>query len=483
MTDRRRVVVVGGGISGLTVAHRLMQSGIRDVVLVEAEERLGGKIRTATVGDVRVEAGADSFVTRKPWAIDLCTELGLEDQLVVPGESGAFVLEGGRLRSFPPRSAFGIPSRPSDLLRWEALPFGARLRAVLDLYRPARRAMDDEPLGRLLRRRLGVRAATVLVEPLLAGLHAGDPMRLSTAATFPELATWELKHGSLIRGARIALKQKPSQAGARAMFATVWGGLDRMVAALAARIGPHRIRLGEIATGLGPANGRFSIELTFGPIEAEAVVLATPAFESARVLSGVNEDAGRVLSLIPYASTAVVTLIYPAQTAGALPKGTGYVVPAGGGMVTACTWVSRKWPSDDLGTQAVVRCFVGRAGDERALALPDDRLIDSVRQETEAVNPMQAPPVTATVTRWPRAMPQYEVGHLERVEAIERSLQTTPGLFVTGSAYRGVGIPDCIFQASRAAERVLGFLAGKEAVSGQSPQETNDQREAIGWTR
>lgn len=479
MPGRPRVAVVGAGITGLTVAYRLDRTlgGGAEVVVFDPDDRGGGKIRTIEVGGIRVEAGADSFVVRKPWAVDLCTELGLEDRLVVPGATGAFVWTGGRLRSFPPRSAFGIPSRVGDLLRWDGIPPAARLRAVMDVYRPARRGGEDEPLRRLLRRRLGGRAAGVMVEPLLAGLHAGDPNQLSTRATFPELADWERRHGGLIRGAKAALKAGPARGP---MFATVWGGLDGLIDALASRIAPERLRLGTGVLGVREQRGGYRLRTDSGEEEADAVVLAAPAHASARLLADLNPNAAKGMAAIPYASTAVVILVYPEGTADRLPDGTGFVTPIGPGAITACTWISRKWPSEDLGERAVVRCFVGRAGSEEALNLPDGQLIDRARAESEAAVPMPAPPEAARVIRWPHAMPQYDVGHLDRMDEIDRALLATPGIFVAGSAYRGVGIADCIRQAGEVAGRVAEFLP---SVGGPpATKEKTDQREAIGWT-
>jgi protoporphyrinogen/coproporphyrinogen III oxidase len=479
MPARPRVAVVGAGITGLTVAYRLDRSlsGGAEVIAFDSDDRAGGKIRTVEVGGIRVEAGADSFVVRKPWAVDLCTELGLQDTLVVPGATGAFVWTGGRLRSFPPRSAFGVPSRVGDLLRWDGIPPPARLRAALDVYRPARRRGEDEPLGRLLRRRLGGRAAGVMVEPLLAGLHAGDPDRLSTRATFPELADWERLHGGLIRGARAALKAGPARGP---MFATVWGGLDGLVNALASRLGPERLHLGTGVLGIREEGGRYRLHTDSSEEEADVVVLAAPSRGSSRLLADLNPHAAKGLAAIPYASTAVVILVYPEGTADRLPDGTGFVTPIGPGTITACTWISRKWPSEDLGGRAVARCFVGRAGSEEGLDLPDGELIDRVRAESEAVVPMPVPPEAARVIRWPHAMPQYEVGHLDRVDEIDRALLATPGIFVAGSAYRGVGIADCIRQAGEVAGRVAGFLFPSHDKAG-TDRET-EEREAIGWT-
>lgn len=478
------VAVVGAGITGLAAAHGLLTSRTAhrpfEVTVLEATGRPGGKILTVDLDGMPVEAGADSFVVRKPWAVELCKELGLVEEVVIPGSWGAFVWTRGELIAYPDRSPFGIPSDVGDLLRWQGLPRGPKLRALQDLFRPARKSAEDEPLGSLLRRRLGPRASKVLVEPLLGGLHAGDPTHLSVLATFPELKEWERKHGSLLRGAKAAMGAAAEEKGHKPLFATLWGGLSELVDRLVEAIGPDRVRLGTPVESIAAAPGGFSI-LTGGTgarrLTADAVIVATPASASAQILNVLSAPAARVLSDIPYASTAVVVLAYPPGTATRLPTGTGYVVPEGESALTACTWLSRKWPRKEFGDRAVLRCFVGRAGAEETLELSDAELVAVAAGEVEKATPLGVEPSASLVARWDGSMPQYEVGHLERVGRIEEDLSQVPGLFVTGSAFRGVGIPDCIRQGREAAARVVSFLERDERASGNGQYE----REAL-WT-
>jgi protoporphyrinogen/coproporphyrinogen III oxidase len=459
------VVVVGAGISGLAAAHTLLASRGPDrpieVTVLEASDRPGGKLLTVDLDGMPIEAGADSFVVRKPWAVDLCQELGLAEEVVIPGSWGAYVWTRGKLIAYPDRSPFGIPSDVGDLLGWQGLPRGPKLRAALDLIRPARRDQADEALGALLRRRLGARASRVLVEPLLGGLHAADPMSLSVLATFPELKGWETRYGSLLRGAKAAVNAAGEEKGHKPMFATLWGGLSTLVRGLIDSIGPDRVRLGQQVEEIEREGGRFSIRIGNGegqPIRSSAVILATPAVEAARLLAKLDPAASNELAQISYASTAVAFLAYPPGTACRIPQGTGLVVPAGEGTMTACTWVSRKWPRKEFGDRAVLRCFIGRGGAEQALDLSDGELISVVAREVERMTLIGAEPSASRVVRWNRSMPQYEVGHLDRVARIETSLSEAPGIFVTGSAYRGVGIPDCIKQGREASERALHHI-------------------------
>ena len=481
----RHVAVVGGGITGLACAHTLLKAaraeglGPIEVSIFEASGRVGGKLWTFEMGGMPLEAGADSFVVRKPWAVDLCKDLGLEDQVVIPGSMGAYVWSPRGLVPYPDRAPFGIPSDVGELLGWPGLRRGAKLRALLDLVKPVRKDQRDESLGGLLRRRLGPRVASTMVEPLLAGLHAGDPLRLSVEATFPELRAWEVGHGSLLRAARIAAEASKEEQGRQPMFATVWGGLSRMIERLVERIGADRVFLDAPVSAVGFGGGRAWVDAGGVRRESDALVLATPAFESARLLEALPE-AARGLAAIPYVSTAAVYLVYPKGTAEDLPEGTGFVVPAGRATITACTWVSRKWPHEAFADRAVVRCFVGRAGAEEPARLPDPDLVEAAAREVGEAVGLSARPAASRVIRWNRAMPQYEVGHLDRLASIENALATeAPGVFVTGSAFRGVGIADCIRQGQETAQRVTAFLKGNDM---RAAQPGGEQQEAISWT-
>jgi len=483
----RKVVVVGAGIGGLSTAHVLQSASTPrlpiDVTVLEASGRAGGKLHTIELDGMPVEAGADSFVVRKPWAVELCTELGLEDEVVIPGSMGAYVWTRGELVPFPDRAPFGIPADVGELLRWQGLPRGPKLRALLDLVRPAAKAEGDEPLGRLLRRRLGSGVATVMVEPLLAGLHAGDPLELSVEATFPELRVWERRHGSLLRGARAAARAAREEKGRQPMFATVWGGLSRLAERLVQHIGGDRVLLDHPVSGIEPERGGYRVRAAGKEVQADAVVVATPAFEAARLLSGLSSEGAKELGAIPYVSTAVVVAAYPPGTAAQIPEGTGFVLPAGETTITACTWISRKWPNEAFGDRAVLRSFVGRAGEEAALDLPDDELAAKAADDVEAAVGIGSPPETSLVVRWNRSMPQYQVGHLQRVGRIEAALAKRPGLFVTGSAFRGVGIADCVREGREAARGVVAYLesGATDRAIGESP--TGDlEQEAISWT-
>jgi oxygen-dependent protoporphyrinogen oxidase len=464
----RRVVVVGAGVGGLATAHRLLHPHADavgadarvDVTVLEASRRVGGKVDVVDLAGVRLPAGPDAFVARKPWAVELCRELGLGDRLVAPGTNGAFVWTDRGLVRFPEGGAMGIPGDVEAFARWPGLPRAARLRAALDLLKRPRRDDADESIGSLVRRRLGDGVAEALIQPLLGGLFAGDIDRLSVRATFPELVRWEREHESLIRGARAAIR---SATQGSPMFLTPRGGVSELVDALLGSVGTERIRLGvRPSLRLGEAeegNVPFVVDAGDGPRRAHAVVLAVPAFEAAGLLGGFAPAAAAELSAIRYVSTGVVSLVYPEGTAERLPDATGFVAPRGKAPMTAATFLSRKWPDAAFGTRAVVRCFVGGDGSEDLLESDDDDLITGVARHLAAVVDLPTKPEAAAVTRWERAMPQYDVGHLERIERIAASLPE--GTFLAGAAYRGVGVPDVVRGADEAAARVREHLFGR----------------------
>jgi protoporphyrinogen/coproporphyrinogen III oxidase len=453
-----RIVVVGAGISGLVAAHRIRTADPEaDVVVLERDGRIGGKIASIEVAGVQVEAGPDSLLFRKPWAVDLVRELGMGADLLPAATSRTHLFTRRGLVPFP-SGPFGIPTDPLELWRWPGMSQRGKLRAALDLITKPRADHGDESLGALLRRRIGDEATDALVAPLLGGLFAGDVDRLGVRATFPVLADWEREHGSLLRGARAAVAAS-RRATPVPMFVRLRGGLGRLPSALGARIGAARIRTGAPATSLRRSGDSYVVSAPDGDIDADAVVVTSPAFATARLLAHVAPAAAPELQAIRHVDTAVVQLVYGEGTNDPLPDSSGFVVPRGRLAMTACTIASRKWPDPSFGSRAVVRCFVGAAGVEDLVAQPDDDIVDGVARQLAALLPLPERPEASAVVRWPAAMPQYEVGHLERVERIEQSLPE--GLVLAGQAYRGAGVPDAVRQGAVAADRVAAFLAGR----------------------
>jgi oxygen-dependent protoporphyrinogen oxidase len=441
-----RAVVVGAGVSGLTVAYRLRRRDpLCDVVVLEASAVSGGKLRSVDVGGLPLPAGADSFLARKPWAVELCRELGIGGELVEPRASGAYLWTERGLVPYPAGTAFGIPGDLGDVFRWPGVSRRGRRHALADLWKPKRRDDTDVSLGAVLRRRFGDEVTDLAIAPLLAGLYAGDVDALSIRATFPELLAWEAAQGSLLRGAQAAVR-RASKAEAGPMFLRPRAGVQRLTDELATRVG-DRVRTSSAATHLERHDGRWRVQTPTGTVDADAVVITTDA--AALLPEG---PAAAQLADIRFVSTGAVLLVYPPGTGPRLPAGSGFVVPRGAAPMTACTWLSSKWPDPSCGDRAVLRCFVGAAGEEDVLDAPDEHLIDACSRHLAALLPLPGRAEHVAVVRWPKAMPQYAVGHLERVERIRAALPA--GIFVTGQALDGVGIADCVRAAGETADAV-----------------------------
>lgn len=479
LPENPRVVVIGGGIAGLAASHRLVQGnpGSR-VTLLEAEDRLGGKILTERVDGFVVEGGPDSFLAAKPHAVGLSEEVGLGGRLigVTPRERRAFVLFRGTLHDLPEGLSGLIPTRLSPLAGSTLLSPAGKARVALDYVLPARRETGDESLGGFIRRRLGREAWDRLVEPLMAGIYAADGDRLSLAATFPQLQEAERVHGGLIRGV-LANRQTAESAtpGAppRSAFLTPRGGMGELVSAIESRLRNSEvaIRTGHAATELTRTSSGFRIVLGNGDaIAADAVILATPSFVSAALLYRHHPALAGELATIPHASTAVVTLAYRAEEIARPLDGHGYVVPRReGGAILACTWSSQKWTGRAPADWRLMRVFIGRTGQEDLLALNDDALVTLAQEELVARLGATAGPTFDLVHRWPQGMPQYVLGHPERLVRIDAMLAAWPGLALAGNAYRGVGIPDCIASGERAANSAMRYLASLAVDAADQP--------------
>ena len=441
-----RVAVVGAGVAGLATAFHLQRAGAAPVVF-EREGTHGGVIASPVqVGDLTLEPGPDSLAARKPWGAALCRELGL--RLISPGASGAFLWTETGLVPYLAGTAFGIPGDVGDVLRWPGLSSRGRGRALADLVKRKRRDGVEETLGQLLRRRLGDEATDRAIAPLLAGLHAGDVDRLSAAATFPELVAWEWTQGSLIRGAQAA-QRSARHADPGPLFLRPRGGMRELVDALARSLG-ERVRTSTEVTHVSERD----VRVADGVEAVDAVVLACGAPTASALLGDAGEP--EELEAIHSVSTGVVFLVYPSGTADALPDGTGFVVPRGAAPMTAATFVSHKWPDASFADRAVVRCYVGGVGDEEVLDAPDHHIVEACARHLSAVLDLPGPSASH-VHRWWRAMPQYELGHLDRVRRVREALP--PGIFVVGSAFDGVGVSDLARAAEGTAARVLAHAA------------------------
>jgi oxygen-dependent protoporphyrinogen oxidase len=474
------VAIVGGGISGLAtafaLAERAASSGlsIRCTVL-EANPVWGGKIVTHRVGDLVTEAGPDSFLSNKPAGMQLVEKLGLAGQLINTNDMAnkASVYFGGQLRELPEGLVVISPGQIGPFIRSGLLTAGGLARMALDLVIPAKRPEGDESLASFFRRRFGRQAFERMMEPLMAGIYAGDAEQMSLKATFPRFLELEQEHGSVIRGMMSARSNGTREAHAepkRTMFVSLKNGLEDLVTALVGRLNEQGVTLrkGVTVESLRVRSqqlGRWTYDVMLNDGSALAVdclVLATPAYISAELLRPLTPIASGLLEMIPHASTATVALAYPASVIGGAVEGFGFVVPRVEQRdLIAATWTSLKWPHRAPADQLMVRCYVGGVGREAILQLDDQALIARVKSELRQICRVTAEPTYVEVNRWVKAMPQYQLGHLERLEQIEAALGRYSGLFLTGASYRGVGIPDCIRDGAGAADKVVRVLLGE----------------------
>jgi len=449
------VIVVGGGIAGLSAAYELQARGL-SFVLLERTARPGGVIVSEEVDGYTIDGGPDSLLVQKPEAIALCREIGLGDRLITTKPPRlAFIQRAGRLHPLPAHSVLGIPTRIGPFVGTGLFTWAGKLRMASELFVPARRDDSDESIGSFMRRRFGEEATTYLAEPLLAGIHAGDVDRLSIKALFPRLVETERTQGSLIAAFSRAA---PSPATADGAFRSLPGGLSEMVRTLAARLPPEALRFSTPARRVLVAPPR--VETAAGDsLSARAVIITAPAYVAADLLHDQDGDIARMCQDVRYASTATIALAFPRSAVKHPLNGSGFVVPRTERTgILAASWLSSKWPHRAPDDRVLMRAFFGGARDEHALDQSDTRLEEVALSALRPLLGISGDPLLSRVYRFDRASPQHEVGHLARIEALDRRLAETPGLFMTGSGLRGVGIPDCVADARATAKKAYEWL-------------------------
>jgi oxygen-dependent protoporphyrinogen oxidase len=482
----KRAVIVGGGIAGLTAAYRLQNLSQQaslplQTTLMDSAPKLGGKIVTERVDDFVIEGGPDTFLSYKPWGMALCEELGIADRLhgTNTEHHGSFVLKNGNLYRLPEGLTGMIPTKLGPMAKTPLISVPGKMRMGLDLVLPPRPnngegSLDDESLASFISRRLGSEVYSRLIEPLMSGIYAGDGERLSLAATFPQLRKLELEHGGLIKGLLASRRngaRRPQRSSGLSVFVTPRTGLAEIVERLSERLSDTDLVTGKSVRRLQRTPEGYDVTTTDGEmLPADAVILATPAFATARLVHDFDPTLAEALDAIPYVSTATVSVVYPLSNVPHPLNGFGYVIPrAEGRAALGCTWTSSKFPHRAPDGYALLRVFVGRAGQEAALQGSDDDLLQIARTELEQTLGITTPPQFHRIFRWPDAMPQYNLGHLERLEAIDRQLAQHDGLFVAGAAYRGIGIPDCINSGEQAAADVIAHFSNREVETAATP--------------
>jgi oxygen-dependent protoporphyrinogen oxidase len=480
-----RVAVVGGGITGLSAAYELARGPGEhigapvEVVLVEAEPRFGGKIRTSSVAGLPVDEAADAFLARVPDAVDLCRELGLGDQLVSPAAGQAYLYSRGALRPFPPGVVLGVPTDLDALRASGALSDQGVARAADDLTMgpdPARFAITDPPdesVGAVVRRRVGDEVFERLVAPLLSGVHAGDADRLSVAAGAPQFAAALREHPSLIEGLRAqrAAASADSGGGEAPVFYGLASGSQTLTDALVTaldRAGAD-LRSGTTVEQLDATTTGYRLSLHRGEaIDVDAVVLTTPLPATAALVATLDgttrRDVADEMKAVDYAEVALVTCSVAIDGVDRDLDGSGFLVAQPEGLLlTACSWASTKWAHLAQPGHAILRASVGRADDRRGAALTDDELVAAVLADLATTMELHAPPDEVRVSRWPAALPQFTVGHLDRARTWEPRLsEASPHLAIAGAGVLGLGVPACVGQGRAAARRVLSALSAPD---------------------
>jgi protoporphyrinogen/coproporphyrinogen III oxidase len=458
-----RIAIIGGGISGLTAAFTLEEhrrTGAVDYTLYESSPHLGGVLRTEHIDGCVVEAGPDSFITEKPWAADLCRALGLGDQLIGSNDSDrkTYILLHGRLIPMPDGLMFMVPTKilPAGLSPLFSLT--TKLRMAQELLHPPRAAGADESVASLVERHYGAEMVDRLADPLLSGIYGGEAASLSVRAVLPRFAEMERTHGSLGR-AMLAARNRmshPADQPAPPLFTSLKNGMQQLVETLVPRLNASSLATKTSVQSIHLEAGGWTVSAGLKSDHFDAVILAVPTHAAAQLLSISSPQLSAELSAINYTSSITIGLGYNRQVRQSLPPGFGFLVPRSEGKrLLAATFVHNKFPHRAPEHRALLRCFFAGSNAENLWPLSDDAIVAVVRNELQQILGLRAEPLFARVYKWKSAMAQYGVGHLERLDRIQRLRQQLPKLALAGNGYRGIGIPDCIRSAQEAVRQVL----------------------------
>ena len=467
----RSVVVVGGGIAGLAAAHRLLELNKEKsldiaVTLLEASSRLGGAVATECVGDFIVEAGPDSFISEKPWALRLCERLDLASSLVSTqvAYQKIDIVRNGKLERLPEGFFLLAPTRFWPFVKTPLFSWSGKLRIAAEMFLPRGVANGDESLGAFVRRRFGAEALDRVAQPLVGGIYAADPDKLSLTATMPRFKEMERNHRSVILSMRAdqrhRTRERETGSGARwSLFVTLARGMQELVERIASRLPEGCVRLNSPVMRLVRSADKKRWQVTTGTnenYESDAVILATPSFQSAELLQGVVASAADDLEQISHASTATVSLAFRKKDFPRPLSSFGFVVPAiERRKIMACTFSSLKYPGRAPHGYVLLRAFVGGSLQPELFKDDDATMEKNVRDEITSLLGVSAKPLFSRVWRHPNSMPQYHVGHEARIERIEAALAKFLPLALAGNAYHGVGISDCVHTGEEAAERIV----------------------------
>lgn len=471
----KRVIVIGGGITGLAAAHRVMEVAGKigrraEVLLLESNPRLGGTVVTTVRDGCLIEGGPDSFITQKPWALALCKRIGIDNELIPtnPACRRTFVVRDGKMHAIPEGFLLLAPSRILPFVTSRLFSWPGKIRMGLDLFLPRKdHGMDgDESLASFVRRRFGRESLERIAQPLVGGIYTADPEYLSLRTTMPRFLEMEAKYRSIIwgmlKGRKAASAAERGDSGARySMFMSFKRGMISLINALAQRLPAGAIRTDAAATRVSRGSDNWCVEIKNGTTEtADAVIMSCPAHVSAQLIRGVDATIADSLASIRYASSATMTMAFDEKQFRNIPEGFGFVVPVvEGRTMIAATFSSIKFPGRAPQGVLLARAFLGGAMQPKVYEMDDETLREAVLRDYRDLVGLQGGPKLVETHRWPASMPQYPVGHLDHVRQIEVQVARWPGLAVAGNAFGGVGVPDCVRSAESAVDRLFDYRA------------------------
>jgi oxygen-dependent protoporphyrinogen oxidase len=470
----KRIAIVGGGISGLSAAFALEKrrraGASLEYALFESSPRLGGVLVTERVDECLVEAGPDSFLTEKPWASDLCREVGLGDQLIGSNDADriTYILANNKLVPIPDGLMFMVPTKITPTALSPLFSARTKMQMAREWFYPRRRADADETVASFVERHYGREMVDRLADPLLSGVYGGEAAQLSVRAVLPRFAEMEATHGSLGR-AMLAARKKIAhtpKAAAKPLFTSLKDGMRQLVDAVVSQFPASALNSGTPVQRVQPQNGGWVVSAGYASDEFDAVIMAIPAQAAAELLGITSESLASELRDIQYTSSVTVNLGYDGSVRASLPPGFGFLAPRGEGRrMLAATFVHNKFPYRAPNNRALLRCFIGGARNEQILSAPDEEIVRIVREELGQILRLKADPLFTRVYRWKGAMAQYGVGHLERLQRIDGLLKQLPGMALAGNGYRGIGVPDCVRSGSEAASKAMLAAGLPEDVS------------------
>jgi oxygen-dependent protoporphyrinogen oxidase len=463
------IAIIGGGISGLTAALTLEEhrrSGTVEYTLYESSPHLGGVLRTERIQDCIVEAGPDSFLTEKPWAADLCRKLGLGNQLIGSNDADrkTYILVRGQLIPMPDGLMFLVPTNILPTALSPLFSWTTKLRMAQELLHPPHASEADETIASLVERHYGAEMVDRLADPLLSGIYGGEASSLSVRAVLPRFAEMERTHGSLSRAMLAARKKMPGSANKKAppLFTSLQNGMQQLVDTIVPQLDQTSLRTNTPVESIQPEAAGWTVTLSPDARTSpqshhfDAIILAVPTHAAAQILKTSSPGLSAELAAIAYTSSITVGLGYDREVRRSLPPGFGFLVPRSENKrLLAATFVHNKFPHRAPADRALLRCFFAGSSAENIWQLSDDAIIAAARNDLQQILGLRAAPPFARVYRWKSAMAQYGLGHLDRVERIERLRQRLPKLALAGNGYRGIGVPDCIRSAQEAAKQVL----------------------------